>query len=50
MALVYIHPLYVVFGFLLDEMHPLQHVGDVIETALLDVESLSRLIQVHHAI
>lgn len=50
LALFYVHPLYVVFRFLLDEVHPLQNVGDVVEAALLDVERLGRLVQIHHAV
>lgn len=46
----YVHPLNVVFGFLLDQVHPLQNIGDVIETPLLDVECLGRLVQIHHAV
>lgn len=50
MDVFYLHPLDVVFGFLLDEVHPLQHVGDVVETSFLDVEGLGRLVQIHHAV
>ena len=44
------HPLNVIFGLLLDKVDALQHVSDVIKSPLLDVEDLSRLVQVQDSV
>lgn len=46
----HLQPLDIVFRFLLDEAHALQHVGDVIQAPLLDVERVGGLVQIQHAI
>lgn len=46
----HLHPLYVVLRLLLDEVHPLQNVGDVIEASLLHLEGLRGPIEVHHPV
>lgn len=46
----YSHPLDVVLGLLADELHALQHVGDVIDTSLLHLEDLGGPVEVQHAV
>lgn len=45
-----VHPLDVVFGFLLDKVHALQDICDVIETSLLNAERLGGPVEVHHTV